>query len=140
MSADVNRIVISGEIYTDLKVTNFKTEDKVLWYVGFQLKSQKLKVTKPEQPSNFVWINTYDDVADYCKTYLCKGRIVRVEGSLETESYKGVGGKRLFKWFIRADKIDVLDNGNVAVNALDNSSVVMSGLETADFVTENPNA
>lgn len=137
---DENRVLISGKVNTDLKVTKYKDKEsgKELLFVGFQLESEKKLITKREQTNNYVWINAYQDVADYCNEYLSKGRYILVEGTLETEGWRDSKKQMHFKWFIKANKITCLNDAqNIATDAWSASSINVSGLATADFKTES---
>jgi len=137
---DENRVLISGKINTDLKVTKYKDKEsgKELLFVGFQLESEKKQVTKREQINNYIWINAYQDIAEYCNEYLSKGRHILVEGTLESESWYDVKKGIHYKWFVKANKITCInDTQQLANDTWSTSNISVSGLATAEFRTES---
>lgn len=142
---DENEVKISGQIASDLKITKYKDKEnnKEILFVGFLLSSEKKRIMKREQPNNNLWINAYGEVAEFCNQYLSKGRYVLIKGTIETEGWRDKKGQMHFKCFIKAESITCLNTPEqVTQGELSefNSNINVSGLETTEYVSENPNA
>lgn len=59
------------------------------------------------------WFNVvaWRELAEICNQMLSKGRLVYVEGSLQTRSWEGAEGQRHYRVELVADQMTLLDRG-----------------------------
>lgn len=134
---DENRVLISGKINSDLKITKYKDKEsgKETIFVGFQLESEKKQITKREQPNNYVWVNAYGEQAEFCRDYLSKGRQILIEGTLESEGWRDAKKIQHYKWFVKVEKVTCLNEVASTTDTWASSNMNVNGLETTDFKT-----
>ena len=142
---DENEVKISGQIASDLKITKYKDKEnkKEVLFVGFLLSSEKKRIMKRDQPNNNLWINAYGETAEFCNQFLSKGRYVLIKGTVESEGWHDKKGQVHFKFFIKAEKITCLNTPKQILQgelSEFDSNINVSGLETSEYVSENPNA
>lgn len=64
-----------------------------------------------ERETDYIPIVVFGKQAEICGTYLKKGRLVSVEGSIRTDKYRNKEGKIIKGFEVRAEKVHFLDKG-----------------------------
>ncbi|CAM3411720.1 single-stranded DNA-binding protein [Hydrogenibacillus schlegelii] len=62
-----------------------------------------------EREADFIPIVTWQKLAETCAHYLRKGRLVAVEGRIQTRSYENNEGRRVYVTEVVADNVQFLD-------------------------------
>lgn len=65
-----------------------------------------------EQKTDFPRITVFGKQAENCEKYLAKGRLVGVEGRIQTGSYDKPDGTRVFTTDVVANRVEFLEWGN----------------------------
>lgn len=68
--------------------------------------------------------------AENCEKYLAKGRLVGVEGSIQTGSYDKPDGTRIFTTSVVANRVEFLEWGNK--NKRENNTSIPESFEELD--------
>ena len=65
-----------------------------------------------EKETDFPRIKAFGKTAENCEKYLAKGRMVAVQGSLQTGSYEDKDGKRVYTTDVMANRVEFLEWGD----------------------------
>jgi single-strand DNA-binding protein len=97
----LNRITLIGRLTRDpeLKMTS---TGKTL--VEFSIAVNK----RGRDGADFFYVKAWEKTGNYVKEYLEKGRLVAVDGRLETNQYEK-DGKQVTSYFVTADNVNGLD-------------------------------
>ncbi|GAB1475947.1 single-stranded DNA-binding protein [Bacillota bacterium] len=74
-----------------------------------------LAVDRPmakEKTADFIRIVTFGKTAELCERYLSKGRLVGIQGRIQTGSYKTQNGETRYTTEVYADRVEFLDRGD----------------------------
>ncbi len=104
----LNRIVLIGRLVRDPDPRTTNTGKSV---VEFSIAvDKKFKSQDPSQPTaDFFRVKAWEKTADFVSNYLTKGRLVAVEGRLETRKYVDKDGNNREVYEIVADNVSGLD-------------------------------
>jgi single-strand DNA-binding protein len=104
----VNRIVLIGRLTRDPELRTTTTGKN---FVNFSIAVQKrIKPQDPnERDADFFNIKAWGQTAEYVSNYLAKGRLVAVDGRLETRKYTDKEGINREIFEIVADNVNGLD-------------------------------
>lgn len=105
----MNRAILIGRL----------TKDPELRYTpsGVATTSFTLAVDRPftnqngDRETDFLTIITWRKQAENCANYLSKGRLVAVEGRIQTRSYENSNGQRVYVTEVIADSVKFLESG-----------------------------
>ena len=104
----LNREILIGRLTRDPELRTTNTGKSV---VSFSIAVQKR--SKPQDPSqpdaDFFRVTAWERTADYVSNYLTKGRLVAVEGRLETRKYVDNTGANRDVTEVIADNVQGLD-------------------------------
>ena len=76
-------------------------------------KEQEVKA-KGQQVADFIRIVVWGKSAENCANYLAKGRLVAVQGRIQTSSYDDKDGKRIYTFDVVANNVEFLEWGDKA--------------------------
>lgn len=65
-----------------------------------------------EKETDFPRIKAFGKTAENCEKYLAKGRMVAVQGSIQTGSYEDKDGKRVYTTDVIANRVEFLEWGD----------------------------
>ena len=108
----MNKVILIGRLGQDPKVANTQTDTTI---VNFSLATDESftgqdgnKVEKTE------WhrVVAFGKQAEFCSNYLSKGRLVLVEGSLQTRKWQDQEGSDRYTTEVKAQRIQALDPKN----------------------------
>lgn len=110
----MNRAILIGRL----------TKDPELRYTpsGVATTSFTLAVDRPftnqngDRETDFLTIVTWRKQAENCANYLSKGRLVAVEGRIQTRSYENSNGQRVYVTEVIADSVKFLESGSRSDN------------------------
>jgi single-strand DNA-binding protein len=104
----LNRVILIGRLTRDPELRTTTTGKN---YAVFGIAVQKrIKPQDPnERDADFFNIKTWNQTADYVSNYLTKGRLVAVDGRLETRKYTDQQGVQREIFEIVADNVQGLD-------------------------------
>jgi single-strand DNA-binding protein len=104
----LNRVILIGRLTRDPELRTTNTGKSV---VSFSIAVQKR--TKPQDPNqpdaDFFRVTAWERTADYVSNYLTKGRLVAVDGRLETRKFTDNTGANREVVEIIADNVQGLD-------------------------------
>ena len=116
------------------------TKDPETRYTASQMavSSFSIAVDRPlgkdgEKQTDFPRITVFGKQAENCEKYLAKGRMIAVQGRLQTGSYKDKDGKTVYTTDVIADRVKFL-GGN------ENSKVASNNDSVADISAEMPDS
>lgn len=103
----VNRIVLIGRITRDPELRTTNSGKNV---VEFSIAVQKrMKPTDGSPDADFFRIKAWGQTADYVNNYLTKGRLVALDGRLETRKWQDKDGNNRETVEVVADNVNGLD-------------------------------
>lgn len=100
----LNRITLVGRITRNPELKNIG--DKKL--VEFSIAVNKRVKPKEGNDADFFYVKAWGQTAGYVSEYLDKGRLVAIDGRLDTNTYEK-DGKQVTSYYITADNINSLD-------------------------------
>ncbi len=106
----MNNVVLIGRL----------TKDPELRYIPQSqtaVASFTLAVDRPmakEKTADFIRIVSFGKTAELCERFLTKGRLVGVQGRIQTGSYKTQSGETRYTTEVYADRVEFLDRGDRA--------------------------
>lgn len=95
------------------------TRDPELRYTGSQMAVAKFTIAidrmarqGEERKADFPRVTVFGKQAENCEKYLAKGRLVGVQGRLQTGSYQDKDGKTVYTTDVIADRVEFLEWGD----------------------------
>ncbi|MGI6732283.1 MAG: single-stranded DNA-binding protein [Anaerovoracaceae bacterium] len=104
----MNNVVLIGRL----------TKDPELRYIPesqLAVATFTLAVDRPfakEKQADFIRITVFGKQAENCERYLAKGRLVAIQGSIRTGSYKNKEGATVYTTEVTADRVQFLEWGD----------------------------
>lgn len=103
----VNRVVLIGRLTRDPELRTTGTGKQVC---DFSIAvTKRFKPTDGSPDADFFRVNCWDKTAEYVANYLSKGRLVAVDGRLQSRKYTGSDGVNREVVEIVADNVQGLD-------------------------------
>ena len=104
----LNRVILIGRLTRDPELRTTNTGRSV---VSFSIAVQKrIKPQDPNQPdADFFRVTAWGQTAEYVSNYLTKGRLVAVDGRLETRKFVDNSGANREVVEVVADNVNGLD-------------------------------
>lgn len=99
----MNRVQLIGRLTKDPEVKYTPTQTAIL-----NMTIAIDRYSKDEKKTDFPRITVYGRQAENCGTFLKKGSLVGIEGSLRTSSYKK-GDDTIFTMDVSADRVEFLE-------------------------------
>jgi single-strand DNA-binding protein len=104
----LNRVILIGRLVRDpeLRTTNTGTNVAEITIAV----DKRIKPKDPNAPTaDFVRVKAWSQTADYIANYGSKGRLVSVDGRLESRKYTDKDGNNREVWEVVADNLSLLD-------------------------------
>ena len=105
----MNSVILTGRL----------TRDPELRYTGSQMAVAKFSIAVDrivrageEKKADFPRITVFGKQAENCEKYLAKGRMVGIQGRLQTGSYQDKDGKTVYTTDVIADRVEFLEWGD----------------------------
>lgn len=102
----MNRVILIGNLATDPEA--FTTQSGIARSTFRLAVQRRFANSSGERVADFFTVVAWRKTADFCNSYLTKGRKVAVEGSVQTRSYDGDDGQRRYVTEIIADSVEAL--------------------------------
>ncbi|MDX2064483.1 MAG: single-stranded DNA-binding protein [Fimbriimonadaceae bacterium] len=103
----LNRIVLIGRLTRDPEVRTTTTGKN---FATFSIAvNKKIKPAEGERDADFFNIKVWGQTATYVESYLTKGRLITVDGRMESRKYTDREGVNREIWEVVADNVSALD-------------------------------
>ena len=113
----INNTILIGRLTKDPELRYIQSGTAVANFIlavdrGLS-KDKKMEMESKNQPTaDFIRIKVWGKQAENCANYLVKGRLVAVNGRIETGSYEGDDGKRVYTTEVVANQVQFLEWGD----------------------------
>lgn len=115
----MNKVIVTGRLTADPE--SRKTQSGISQCTMRIAVQRRVKDASGNYPADFFTIVAWRQTAESCAQYLSKGRMVAVEGSLQTRSYEAQDGSKRNVTEIIADHVEFIggykDNSESTANA-----------------------
>lgn len=126
----MNNVILIGRLTRDPELRYTTSQMAV---ATFTLAIDRPTKADKEKETDFPRIKAFGKTAENCEKYLAKGRLVAVQGSLQTGSYEDKDGKRVYTTDVIANRVEFLEWGDRPQgNAPANSGAQTSGFNAGD--------
>lgn len=106
----MNSVILIGRLTRDpeLRYTN----GSQMAIAKFSLAIDRPSRQGEEKKTDFPRVTVFGKQAENCEKYLAKGRLVSVQGRLQTGSYQDKDGKTVYTTDVVADRVEFLEWGD----------------------------
>lgn len=126
----MNNVVLIGRLTRDPELRYTTSQMAV---ATFTLAIDRPTKADKEKETDFPRIKAFGKTAENCEKYLAKGRMVAIQGSIQTGSYEDKDGKRVYTTDVIANRVEFLEWGDRPQgNAPANSGAQTSGFNAGD--------
>ena len=101
----LNRITLIGRLTRDPETKTTSTGKKL---VEFSIAVNKRVKPKEGADADFFYVKAWGQTAEYISEYVTKGRLISVDGRMETNQYEK-DGRTQTSYFVTADNVTALD-------------------------------
>jgi single-strand DNA-binding protein len=105
----VNKVFLVGRLTRNPELRHITTNKAVCAFGLATNRTRKTETGEKQEEADFHRIVAWDKLAEVCHQYLCKGRMVHVEGRLQTRTYTGQDGIEKYTTEIVAEELMMLD-------------------------------
>lgn len=105
----MNNVVLIGRLTRDPELRYTTSQMAV---ATFTLAIDRPTKADREKETDFPRIKAFGKTAENCEKYLAKGRMVAVQGSIQTGSYEDKDGKRVYTTDVIANRVEFLEWGD----------------------------
>lgn len=126
----MNSVILIGRLTKDPEVRYTASQMAV---ASFTLAIDRPTGKDGEKHADFPRITVFGKQAENCERYLSKGRMVAVQGRIQTGSYKDKDGKTVYTTDVVADRVRFL-------GSYDNSKVNNNNSADTDISAEMPDS
>ena len=133
----------TGKINTDIVMTRREVGDEKYVFVNFQIGSKRLFRKGAKPTYDYIWAIAYQKQAEFLEKYAGKGTRISFSGMIKTEYYTAKNGTKAYSLKLDVTHIEILDKAegkDIEPGDYVSSNMDISGLETAEYISENPNA
>lgn len=114
----INTVILIGRLVRDPELKFIPNTGKAV--VNYTLaidrnlsREKKAELTEKGQPTaDFIRVIAWGKLAETCANYLAKGRMVAVQGSIQTGSYKTNTGETRYSTDVIANSVEFLQSGS----------------------------
>ncbi|MDO5295348.1 MAG: single-stranded DNA-binding protein [bacterium] len=104
--SSLNRVILIGRLACDVEQ---KATPNGVAYARFRLAvDRRARKGSGEQTADFIPIVAWDRLAEICGQYLTKGKLVAIEGRLQTRTYETADGQKRSAFDVVADDMRML--------------------------------
>ncbi|MBK5246930.1 MAG: single-stranded DNA-binding protein [Peptostreptococcaceae bacterium] len=119
----MNSVVLIGRLTRDPEVRY--TPESQMAVATFTIAIDRMQRAGKEKQTDFPRITVFGKTAENCEKFLTKGKLVGVQGRLQTGSYKNKEGVTVYTTDVVADRVEFLEWGDKSENS---SPKVESGI------------
>ena len=106
----MNNVVLIGRLTKDPELRY--VSDSQMAVANFTVAINRPKRQGEEKPvADFPRITVFGKQAENCDRYLAKGRLVGIQGSIQTGSYKNKDGQTVYTTSVLANRVEFLEWG-----------------------------
>ena len=105
----MNNVILIGRLTRDPELRYTTSQMAV---ATFTLAIDRPTKADREKETDFPRIKAFGKTAENCEKYLAKGRMVAVQGSIQTGSYEDKDGKRVYTTDVLANRVEFLEWGD----------------------------
>lgn len=105
----MNSVVLIGRLTRDPEVRYNATTQNAI--ATFTLAIDRPVRTGGEKQTDFPRVTVFGKQAENCEKYIAKGRLVGVQGRLQTGSYQDKNGNTVYTTDVVADRVEFLEWG-----------------------------
>ena len=105
----MNNVTLIGRLTKDPEITY--TSGTQMAVAKFSLAIDRPTKAGEEKKTDFPRITVFGRSAENCEKYLAKGRLVGIQGRLQTGSYKAKDGSTVYTTDVIADRVEFLQWG-----------------------------
>ena len=109
MNKSVNKVFLVARLTRNPELRHTTSNKAVCTFGLATNRTRKTETGEKQEEADFHRIVAWDKLAEFCDTYLRKGRIVHVEGRLQNRTYTGQDGIEKYTTEIVAEEIMMLD-------------------------------
>lgn len=102
----INRVILVGRLTKDLELRKTPSGASV---VSFTVACDRRFKQDNQPTADFINCVAWNKVADLMSQYLHKGSLIGVEGRIQTRTYDGQDGKRVYVTEVIADSVQFLE-------------------------------
>ena len=110
MSKTLNKVMLIGRLGKDPEMRYTASGTAVTTFTLATNRYSKGADGTSQEETDWHTIVTWDKLAETCNTMLTKGRLVYIEGALQTRSWDGQDGQKHYKTEIVASDMQFLDS------------------------------
>ena len=107
----MNNVVLIGRLTKDPEVRYTESQMAV---ATFTLAIDRQQKEGKEKQADFPRVTAFGRTAELCERFLAKGRLVGIQGRLQTGSYKNKEGVTIYTTDVVADRVQFLEWGDKA--------------------------
>ena len=111
----MNNVTLIGRLTKDPEVTY--TSGSQMAVAKFNIAVDRPTKAGEEKKTDFPRITVFGRQAENCEKYLAKGRLVGIQGRLQTGSYKGKDGSTVYTTDVIAERVEFLQWGDQKTDA-----------------------
>ncbi|MDR0570124.1 MAG: single-stranded DNA-binding protein [Clostridiales Family XIII bacterium] len=112
----MNQVILIGRLTRDPEVRY--TGDQMA-VASFTVAIDRVTRADKEKQTDFPRVVTFGKQAELCERYLAKGRLVAVQGRIQTGSYKNKEGATVYTTDVVAERVEFLEWGDRQGKAAD---------------------
>jgi single-strand DNA-binding protein len=110
MAGSLNKVLLIGRLGRDPEVRYTTSGQPVATFSIATDESYKSKDGQKVEKTEWHRIVVWGKAAEFCGNYLAKGRLVFIEGKLETRKWTDKDGVEKYTTEIKADRVDFMDS------------------------------
>ncbi len=110
MSRTLNKVMLIGRLGRDPEMRYTASGAAVTTFTLATNRYSKNADGNGQEETEWHAIVTWDKLAETCSQYLTKGRLVYIEGRLQTRSWDGADGQKHYKTEVVAQDMQILDS------------------------------
>ena len=126
----MNSVVLIGRLTSDPEV-RYAAETQMA-IAKFSIAIDRYQAAGKEKQTDFPRITVFGKQAENCEKYLVKGRLVAVQGRLQTGSYKNKDGATVYTTDVVADRVEFLEWGDRQGAAAKPASDIPEGFQALE--------
>ena len=107
----MNKCIFIGRLTKDPVTKNISNGAAV---TNFTVAVDRIVGEGKQKEADYIPIVTWNKLAENCATYLAKGRLVAVEGRMQTRNYENDEGKKVYVTEIVAESVKFLESSKTS--------------------------
>lgn len=108
----MNSVILIGRLTKDPEIRYLAESQMAV--ATFTVAIDRIQRTGKEKQTDFPRVTVFGKQAENCERYLAKGRMVGIQGKLQTGSYKNKDGATVYTTDVVADRVEFLEWGDKA--------------------------